>query len=154
MRNAVNTAHVTLTEINRARDKIKNVKEKPSDALYLLRVAAKTYVQGIPFAAWGVDKAFDSVEATIDSHQEEAAIVIESLSRRMSDVVEHHKTMTVPAAVELIKVVKEETGRLREIAVKAVKESPVAQRMGSEGMEKAKGIVSVVLRAHTVQSEA
>lgn len=144
MRNAVNTAQVTLAEINQARDKIRNVKEKPSDALYLLRIAAKTYVQGIPFAAWGVDKAFDSVEATIDAHQEEAAVIIENLSRRMGEIVEHHKTLTVPAALELLKVVKEETGKLREVAVKAVKENSIAQKMAGEAMGVGKGTLDFV----------
>jgi dissimilatory sulfite reductase (desulfoviridin) alpha/beta subunit len=142
MRNAVNTAQVTLAEINQARDKIKNVKEKPSDALYLLRIAAKSYVQGIPFAQWGVDKAFDSVEATIDAHRDEAKVIIEDLSRRMGDVVEKHKQITAPAAWELVKVVTEETGRLKEVAVKAAKE-----HASGEGAGKVRELVSPMFSA-------
>ncbi|TEB37521.1 hypothetical protein FA13DRAFT_914546 [Coprinellus micaceus] len=145
MRNAVDAVQVILSEINQARQQTKNPKSKPSDALIYLRKAAKDYVQLVPLAPYIVDKAFDSVEATIDAHQEEAAVIIERLGHKMSKIIEHHKNMTVPAAWEMLEVVKEETGRLHEVAVRVVKESPVAssasesvQRVAVEGVEKAK----------------
>ena len=101
-----------------------------------------------------MDKAFDSVEATIDAHQEEAAVIIERLGNKMSKIVEHHKNMTVPAAWEMLEVVKEETGRLHEVAVKAVTRSPVAsstresvRMIAVEAAEKAKELVSLILVA-------
>jgi hypothetical protein len=154
MRNAVDAVQVILSEINQARQQTKNPKSKPSDALIYLRKAAKDYVQLVPLAPYIVDKAFDSVEATIDAHQEEAAVIIERLGHKMSKIIEHHKNMTVPAAWEMLEVVKEETGRLHEVAVRVVKESPVAssasesvQRVAVEGVEKAKELVSLILVA-------
>lgn len=94
------------------------------------------------------------IEATIYAHQEEAAVIIERLGHKMSEIIEHHKNMTVPAAWEMLEVVKEETGRLHEVAVRVVKESPVAssanesvQRVAMEGVEKAKELVSLILVA-------
>ncbi|KAF6760060.1 hypothetical protein DFP72DRAFT_94235 [Ephemerocybe angulata] len=141
IRNAVDTAQVTLSEINQARNG--STKSKPTQSLVFLRVAAKTYVQGIPFASYAVDKAFDSVEATIDAHQEEAAVIIENLGRKMAEIIEQHRTMTVPAAWELLKVVKEETGKLHQVAVKAATSAPVSESVhnivSSQGFQAAKG---------------
>jgi hypothetical protein len=95
---------------------------KPSLALPLLRVAAKTYVQGYPLAPFLVDRAFDAVDGAVDAHAKEAALVIENLGAKMSEIVEQQKIVTLPKVVEIVKVVQTETEKLHEGAWKAASE--------------------------------
>ncbi|KAJ2931258.1 hypothetical protein H1R20_g5872, partial [Candolleomyces eurysporus] len=118
LRGAVDTVQVVAAEINQAQVLARR-DGKPSQSLSFLRVAAKTYVQGYPFAPFLVDRAFDAVDAAVDAHGKEAAVVIETLSAKMKDIVEQQKTVTLPAVVEIIKVVRSETEKLRQGAWKA-----------------------------------
>lgn len=146
---------MTLSDINQAQQNVQSNKPSksnkpttPSQSLAFLRVAAKNYVQAVPFAAYAVDKAFDSVEAKIDAHQEEAAVIIDAFGEKMAKIVEHHKSVTVPAAWELLQVVKEETAKLQELASKAVdpsvKES--VQRAAGTGLKQAMQTTESVVR--------
>ena len=110
---------MVIAEISRAGALAHARDGEPSQALSLLRVAVKTYVQGYPFAPFLVDRAFDAVDGAVDAHAKEAALVIENLSAKMSGITEQQKTVTLPKVVEIVKVVQTETGKLHEGAWKA-----------------------------------
>ncbi|RXW23341.1 hypothetical protein EST38_g2513 [Candolleomyces aberdarensis] len=118
LRGAVDTAQVVVAEIKQAQ--VLAIRDqKPAQALSFLRVAAKTFVRGYPFAPFLVDRAFDAVDAAVDAHGKEAAVVIENLGAKMSDIVERQETVKLPAVVEIVKVVQTETEKLREGAWEA-----------------------------------
>ncbi|RXW23343.1 hypothetical protein EST38_g2511 [Candolleomyces aberdarensis] len=118
LRGAVGTVRVVGAEIKLAQALVHR-DGTPSQSLSVLRVAAKTFVQGNPVALFLIDKAFDAVDAAVDAHAKEAAVVIDNLGAKMNDIVEQQETVTLPAMVDMVKVVQTETEKLHEGAWEA-----------------------------------
>jgi hypothetical protein len=121
--------------------------------LKLARTAAKTSIAAvIPFGSKLtdalVDKAFDTVDETVDAHGEEAKVIITNMMEDIQNTIDSHKEWPTAAAGQVVMIIKRETARLHELSTRPETQEKIsilkqaALERSQEGWDRVKGLAN------------
>lgn len=112
---AKNRAKVYLQETRQSLSE----KHNPSRALVYLRKVAKTYVTPLPGAEVLVDEAFDSVDHIVETHDEEANLILTKAYQEIRDAIRlNGDQRSVTTAIQVMGVLKRRLSELQALGTK------------------------------------
>lgn len=130
MKRAVDTFRPAIDFLGQAKVQL-DKHSAPSQVLGYLRQAAKNYVAFLPGAGWLVDKCFDTINQTVDTHAEEANAILNMAYMDIFKVVmkggnEHR----VGSAIDILAITRTLLKDMKGLGIKAGQ--PISQNLEIE----------------------
>jgi len=130
MRQAVDTFRPAVDFLGQAKVQL-DKHSAPSQVLGYLRQAAKNYVAFLPGTGWLVDKCFDTISQTVDTHAEEAnAILNKAYMDILKVVMKGGNEHRVGSAIDILAIIRTLLKDMKGLGIKAGQ--PISQELEIE----------------------
>uniref|UniRef100_A0A0W0FE72 Uncharacterized protein n=1 Tax=Moniliophthora roreri TaxID=221103 RepID=A0A0W0FE72_MONRR len=102
IKNAIDTAKQAKQYLIQTRESV--IQRHPNEAVEYLRKAAKSYATLVPGSNLVIDRIFNSIDAIVEEHQEEASEILLQAQVKIQEIIKRKELGNVELSAEIMEV--------------------------------------------------